>query len=165
MKNALICNADYVFILSPLGKIFDYSKDKINDIIKDTTYPLAFEKRYRDLKDRKALYEDIADIEESPIEKLVPKKIIDGKKVFLVTTRREGDDIYPISFLEYFNTIYTKLSTYFGEKNILSDEFLPHRDSPRTVLQLKLFKDRREGFLNYEFPHREIRGYMKKKLK
>ena len=173
MKNAYIENSDYVFILSPLGKVLKLSLVDLNNIIKDTTIPLASVKIYNSLMKKNGDKEDPGNNPEN-IKKLLPKGSIksgDGgkeqKEVYLITTKRTAkqNSCYPPWFLNYFNDIHIKLCGKLTESHVIAEDFSPDIDSDEVIHQLHIY-DRQymEAFFNYEFPHPEIRKYMKDKM-
>ncbi|MBI5207353.1 MAG: hypothetical protein HY934_06120 [Candidatus Firestonebacteria bacterium] len=161
MKNALIKNADYIYILSPLGKIFSETAENINNIIGPS------QKKYKNLLDTEATV-----IEETPnisqISQFLPENLIMDKQVKLVTTTRhqlENDTIYPGNMLRYFTEIDTQLKNKFEINDLACSEFSPHIDSEQVIYECQMYHDnKREAFLNYEFPHTEIRNHMRKTL-
>ena len=166
MKNALIYNSDQVFILSPLGKIFDESIGSLNKIISETDYPLAVDKQYKSLKDSEAKLKPLkaGEFTQSESRSLLPSILIDEKPVYLITTERETSEHYPIELLKYFSDIYTKLGAIFHNGDLVSDIFSPQTDSDQVIIELNMYKDEKEPYLNYEFPHPEIRNHMRKEL-
>lgn len=171
IKNAYIKNSNYIFILSPLGKIFKIQLSKLNDIIKNTNVPLASFKKYNSLKSSDRAEEDDDNTDPGPTEKLVPDELIEldspPKEVYLVTTKRTAkqNSCYPPEFLNYFNKVYLRLCSKLGEDHVISEDFSPDIDSDDVIHQLHIYdKQYKEAFFNYEFPHPEIRNYMKGKM-
>lgn len=177
MKNAYIVNSDYIYIISPLGKIFDNNVKEINSKISDPDLVIPTEKCYRDLRDQKAFYSnlnnahcvnnDILDFTGSKIVKLLPDIISNNKEIYLFTTKRmsKHNNIYPSELQTHFQNILTSLKTEFRE-NLISPTFAPSLDSEQVIYELHLFseKNEKEAFLNYEFPHREMRNSMRNEL-
>lgn len=115
LKYELMSNSHHIYILSPLGKIFNKSAERINKIIESSDVPFASQKEYKKLdhKDvreyekwkREQLGQKGSDPEpdfKAGIKKLIPEALLDEKlkeneqnknsfkqrKVFLITTYR-----------------------------------------------------------------------------
>lgn len=174
MKDAYIKHSDYVFIISPLGKIFDKSVKEINDMIEKSPIHLTSHKQYRklnDIGDENSLiaFSDL-NLQNSEISKLLPRGIAINKnnKIFLVTSKRDpkDDSIYPTSLLKYFLGIHKNLELCFRCDGIIDVDFSPDIHSEQVIHELSIYKSQlNEVFFNYEFPHPEIRAYMKEELK
>ncbi len=174
MKNAYVYNSDYVYILSPLGKIFQKDAESINKIPKRNT--LSSGKDYKSLRDT----DDVSDIDDfasnnilfnndCDLIKLIPKNIQTRcrENIFLITTRRGcwDDSYYPANLNNYFTGIEMKLYEMFKDHLIISD-FCPEIDSEDVMLQLHFRTSHREDvFYNYEFPHPEVKAHMKDEIK
>ena len=90
-----------------------------------------------------------------------------NKEVYLVTTKRTAkrNSSYPTEFLNYFNSIYLKACAKLDEDHVIAEDFSPDIDSDDVIHQLHIYdKQYMEAFFNYEFPHPEIRKYMKDKM-
>jgi hypothetical protein len=163
MKNAYIYNSDYVYILTPLGKIFDMTCDQINSVIATKADSLSLAKSYKTLIDG-IIYKGT-----KSIENLIP---VDYKKpIKIITTERKQlpqhyQDIYPSIIFEYFNRIQVTMEILF-KTALVRSEFQPIIDSQEVKEQLANFGPNYiyEAIYNYEFPHKEIRNYMKTVLK
>ncbi len=162
VKNALIANADYICILSPLGKIFPYTANDLNKCIAGSRYPLPPYKDYKDLRDNDALPYglDIKDLEPTSINKLLPYVIACNKPTHLITTKRPSSSIYPTELAVYFEGNLREIENQFKD-NLHKTLFAPQIESEQVINELQIYKDSREAFLNYEFPHPEIRTYMR----
>jgi|GEM_PF-6405391 len=173
MKDAYIKHSDYVFIISPLGKIFNKSVNEINDMIEKSPIHLTSHKQYRKLndigyEDSLKIFSDV-NLQDSKISKLIPRDIAINKNnnVFLITSKRDpkDDSIYPTSLLKYFLRIHSNLEICFRGKNIIDVDFSPDIHSEQVIQELSIYKSQlNEVFFNYEFPHPEIRAYMKEEL-
>jgi hypothetical protein len=156
LKYNLIYNSHHVYVLSPLGKFFNKSAEKISDMAKNSDESFKPQKEYIKLGKK-----DIAN--------LIPKELLEGRETFLVTTYRGSnkDGLYPSYLLKYFSSISTAIDENFknnkeGDINIFREEFNPQNDSYQVVHQLTIFKDSADVLFNYEFPHSVIRNSMKK---
>jgi len=187
MKDAYIINSDCIYILSPLGKIFNkdvkwfentqnkhsitsvkhYSKLtnlNLNDKHDDKSENIFEIEFFR----RKTVREKIQLTEEDKIERLLPLPLIEGIKneVYLITTKRicMNDSLYPAHLTNYFNEITKELHNIFL-KNLLIYDFSPEKDSEDVMRQLHFRTSQREDiFFNYEFPHAAMRAQMKGEL-
>jgi len=81
MKDSYIYNSDWVYILSPLGKIVDMGADQINKAINEN---IPFNKRYKKLTDEDITKQykelDTLNLQESSIYNLLPEVLIQHKR-------------------------------------------------------------------------------------
>lgn len=184
VKNALIHNADIVFIISPLGKIFDEYSQKINEMIENSPMFFPPEKTYRPLsilsKEEQFFINDINNLcglskqdveyiclliefmEKSKPNHLIPNSLLDkNQTVYLVTTERDLQHNYPNDFYKYFSKITNKLHNTFDKERILSTLFLPQLHSDEFIIKMEAIREI-DLYYEYEFPHKEIREYMRK---
>lgn len=176
MKDAYIYNSDYVYILSPLGKIFDKS---CKDIIYIQEANNSHQKKYHSLKDIENIGmlrffdENNAEItitmnQDDHLTRFLPDKLLKrcGNNIFLFTTKRveKKDSLFPGKLGKYFAIIIKKLEDEFGE-NLKISSFDPEISSNNVKHQLHYCVSQREDiFYNYEFPHAEVRNYMKNEI-
>ena len=129
--------------------------------------PLPPEKVYKDLRDGAAAIPQIDSDRflNSRIEKLLPSVLVEGKNVFPVTTQRIGTKrhAYPKALVAYFAGIQGRLQQIFGG-SLIADRFSPQTESEQVIFELQVYKDDFEPFLNYEFPHPEIRGSIRREI-
>lgn len=169
LKNSLVKLSDVIYIVAPLGKIFKVSKDHINELIRSSNVILPPSKWYKDLLDSEAMISSSNNNNENTrqIKMLLPKEYVQNKEVFLVTTQRppkRHDRIeYPPKLNTYFSKVYGGIKDCF-EQQLISVNFEPWNESAQTINDLLLFKDSVQAFLNYEFPHPEVREAMREKL-
>jgi hypothetical protein len=179
MKNALAHCADSIYLLSPLGKVFNKTAGRINIINRESRYPMVTSKEYKTLVDPEAQLrnEDCHYIGIDParhafpsiigdtVERLLPSVLVKEKEVFLVTTNRSGREKgnYPSPLLEHFSRIHSLLKDRFGDY-LISDDFSPDLAAAQAICELQMYRDPVHAFLNYEFPHPEIRASMESEL-
>jgi hypothetical protein len=189
VKNAIIHNSEYVFCLSPLGKIFDLTAEDINKMIKPTSgkeYKKLtdidenidvnisggdidacreyFELTQEDCTEFKSIY-DLFDDEKS-IAQLVPNVYFSNdkkKKVFLVTTERNTGNNYDPRLIAYFAGIKNELSNLFSKEQLITEKFCPSLQSKKVIVESILFKTD-EALLRYEFPHPELREEIRQEI-
>ncbi len=176
MKNAMALLADEVYILSPLGKIFDLGFEEINEIIKSSRNPLFNEKAYLTLTKAETIgILSHCGLESTFINKFLPDCLLKSpngnggvKKVSLVTTRRKASTTgsYPIELFEYFSRISALLGQMFAGDTYICDSFSPQTDSEQVIYELKKYSTSPEyAYYSYEFPHYEMRDQMKDRLR
>jgi hypothetical protein len=167
MKNALVHSAQHVYLLSPLGKIFNKTHTQLNDIIQRSRYYSATSKNYKTLVDDEAAlrFTDAPKFTEGAIQKLLPSALSSTRNIHLITTKRSARDggVYPGALLEYFSEIHGLLQDRLGA-NLIFEPFAPHIDAAQTICELQIYRDEIEAFLNYEFPHQEIRAAIRTEI-
>jgi hypothetical protein len=159
-----------VFIVSPLGKLFRQPANLINEMLQQSPIRSARTKSYKSLQQAKPIGR-LAEMglgASDATQCLVPSRLVNSspQRFFLVTSKRacSGDSIYPRELESYFNKIHSEAIALFPAGHVLSEAFRPEIESEQVVAELHLYQKHRQAFLNYEFPHPEVRGQIERDI-